>query len=73
MLRQIAYLALAPDHDEKPPDVAAQNPSLPRQTKKIRQLTGATSGLEHDGIFRQLLIEGCGEPPLSCLHDEGLA
>ena len=54
-------------------DVAAQNPSLPRQTKEIGQLACATSGLEHDGTLRQLLIEGCGEPPLSRLHDEGLA
>jgi hypothetical protein len=36
MLRQIAYLALAPDHDEKPPDVAAQNPSLPRLHSAFR-------------------------------------
>jgi hypothetical protein len=49
-------------------NIAAQDLLLPRQTKEVRQLAGATPGLEHDGTVRQLLIEGDGEPAnLPCL------
>lgn len=54
-------------------DIAAQDSPAPRQAEEIGQLSGAASGLEHDGTLGQLVIEGCRESPLSRLRTERLA